>query len=141
MKINLTKTRKGYPAMWESGGAMMNSANATIVGGFNFNKLTPVFIKDVGSNACASHALFIVEEGYKIGLGESGADGEFHLTIWVIDRITKEHNGEFTASLTQIYNSLVDGDYIDSEFDPMASALKKKLMMFHCSEPIYLLTK
>lgn len=47
-EIYISRTRKGYPALWEEGGGYSSTGSALIISGTQGEKLRPVFIKDRG---------------------------------------------------------------------------------------------
>lgn len=61
--ISIERTKKGLPALWESGGGYSNTGEATIIAGPNGEKKVPLYIRRCGTLACAHHALFVVHEG------------------------------------------------------------------------------
>ncbi len=82
-KIKIEKTKKGYPALWESGGGYTNTGKATIVTGPNGEKKAPIYTRQRGQLACAHHALFIVHEGDVI-IRSSHHRGDFHHEVYQI---------------------------------------------------------
>lgn len=56
--IPVTLTRKGTPALWESGGGMTNTGDSQVVCGSEGQRLVPIYVRKSGSLACAEHALF-----------------------------------------------------------------------------------
>jgi len=76
-KIEIEKTKKGYPALWESGGSYSNTGKAIIIAGPNGEKKTPIYIRQRGHLACANHALFAVHEG-DVVIRSSHHRGDFH---------------------------------------------------------------
>ncbi|MEI7765462.1 MAG: hypothetical protein WCI93_02645 [bacterium] len=65
-KISISTTKRGFPAMWESGGGLTSGGSATIIAGRNGESCHPVYIPRGGHLACESHALICVCEGYYI---------------------------------------------------------------------------
>jgi hypothetical protein len=79
-KLNIERTKKGFPALWESGGGYSNTGKATIIAGPNGEKKAPLYIRQRGPLACANHALFIVHEGDTV-IQSSHHRGDFHHEI------------------------------------------------------------
>lgn len=52
MNIELTITKKGLPALWESGGGATNTGSATIIAGPNGEKLVPIYVRRSGHLSC-----------------------------------------------------------------------------------------
>ena len=81
LNFEIERTKKGFPALWESGGGYSNTGKATIVAGPNGEKKTPIYIRQRGHLACANHALFAVHEG-DIVIRSSHHRGDFHHEVY-----------------------------------------------------------
>ena len=81
--IFIERTKKGLPALWESGGGYSNTGEATIIAGPNGEKKAPLYIRRRGHLACAHHALFVVREG-DIVIESSHHRGDFHHRVYRI---------------------------------------------------------
>jgi hypothetical protein len=81
LNIEIERTKKGFPALWESGGGYSNTGKATIVAGPNGEKKTPIYIRQRGHLACANHALFAVHEGDTM-IQSSHHRGDFHHEVY-----------------------------------------------------------
>ena len=137
MNIELTITKKGLPALWESGGGATNTGSATIIAGPNGEKLAPIYIKRSGSLSCGQHALFVVQEGYYVVMA-SHWRRDFTIKVYQIVEINLEAQ---TARLSQLY------EYSQGEwnYDPPAwlknaiDTAMEKAICYHCREPHYIL--
>ena len=79
--IFIERTKKGWPALWESGGGYSNTGEATIIAGPNGEKKVPLYIRRRGTLACAHHALFVVHEG-DIMIQSSQHRGDFRHRVY-----------------------------------------------------------
>jgi hypothetical protein len=61
--IYIHRTKKGLPALWESGGGYSNTGEAQLITGPKGEKEKPIYIRRRGSLACEDHALFVVKVG------------------------------------------------------------------------------
>ena len=82
-KIQVEKTKKGYPALWEQGGGYSNTGDATIIAGPKGEKKKPVYIRRRGELANREHALFVVHEGDTV-IQSSHHHGNFHHKVYRI---------------------------------------------------------
>ncbi len=80
-KLNIERTKKGLPALWESGGGYSNTGEATIIAGPNGEKKAPLYIRQRGPLACAHHALFAVHEGDTV-IQSSHHRKDFHHKVY-----------------------------------------------------------
>lgn len=64
--FHVERTKKGYPALWENGGAGRNTGDSVIVCGSKFEPLRPVYVPCGGHLSNGKHALFIVERGFHV---------------------------------------------------------------------------
>ena len=62
-KIEIERTKKGYPALWEAGGGYTNTGEATIIASPSGCPKKPVYVRRRGHLANGQHALFILEKG------------------------------------------------------------------------------
>lgn len=134
MKImKIEKTKRGFPAMWESGGGCTNTGAAVIIANGDGTAKEPVYVRRRGSLACAHHALFVVHEGDMIIEAEHHRR-DFNIRIWHIDQIQEEE-----AWLTLIYEySRGEWDMDPEEnFMPAIEAAVEKATCYHCREPHY----
>ncbi len=61
MKIRIERTKRGYPAYWESGGGSTNTGEATIIAGKDGKPKKAVYVRSRGQLANCRHALVILE--------------------------------------------------------------------------------
>lgn len=102
--LRLEKTKKGLPALWESGGGATNTGTATIIAGAAGEALRPLYVRTRGQLSCSSHALFVVGEGMHIIRAD-------------------HHRGDFTIRVYRIVN-LVQGSFISPETGESEGAIQ-----------------
>jgi len=88
-ELRLDVTKKGLPAIWESGGGSTNTGSAQIVAGPNGEKLTPIYVRRAGSLSNSEHALFRAEEGMMV-IGASHHRRDFTIRVWRVTRLEFE---------------------------------------------------
>lgn len=88
-KIEIEKTKKGYPAIWESGGGCTNTGKATIVSSPNGQPKKPIYVRNCEKLSNSNHALFILEKGDLI-VEASHHRRDFDIRVWRVSSITKE---------------------------------------------------
>src|SRR5690606_4267060 len=82
-KIEIEKTKKGYPALWECGGGFTNTGEATIIAGKDGQPKKAIYVRRRGHLANGEHALVILEVGdYVISANHHRED--FNIYIYKI---------------------------------------------------------
>ena len=148
-KIEIEKTKKGYPALWESGGGFSNTGKATIIAGPNGEKKAPIYTRQRGHLACSSHALFIVEEG-DIIIYSSQHRGDFHHEVYRIvtirgdeaelELIAEYYRGQWDAGqlgqkLEADLAAMTAGEPPAMELSVAVQAAECKATCYHCRSP------
>ena len=88
-KIEIERTKKGYPALWEQGGGYTNTGEATIIASPSGGPKRAIYIRNRGHLANAHHALVILEKGdYIIKCNHHRED--FEITIHRIINFEEE---------------------------------------------------
>lgn len=140
MKRNISLTKSGLPAMWESGGAMTNSADCTLVGDKFAQRKKPVFIRTGGHLSNDNHALFILNKGDVIVVG-TRARSDYSYVILRFVSCEKLGDGKAIGEF-DIINHFSEGQW-DNELDPMYNeildAAKSKMSKYHCRSTVYAL--
>ncbi len=150
-KLNIERTKKGLPALWESGGGYSNTGKATIIAGPNGEKKAPVYIRQRGPLACANHALFVVHEGDTV-IQSSHHRGDFHHEVYrlvaiVGDEAELELIAEFsrgqwdTGSLGQKLEAdlagMTAGEPPTMELSIAVQMAEAKATAYHCRKVYY----
>lgn len=133
MDIRIERTKKGYPALWESGGGYTNTGEARIIANYDGTKPVAIYIRKRGERACGDHALIPIEED-----------------MYIID--AQHHRGDFIIKVQRIKEireayATVETEHIFSEGEwdtkppvflkeAIDSAIKKALH-YHCRTPYF----
>ncbi len=134
-------TKRGFPAMWESGGGMTNTGHAQIIAGRNGEAIRPVYVPK--GYSCGEHALFTVHEGYHvISVGRHGRS--YGVSIWkILKVVSKDINGstwEASADM-ELVNHYDNGEWdvaLDPKFEAAVSAAKSKSASYHCRSTYFI---
>ena len=132
-KVKIERTKKGFPAIWESGGGMTNTGHAFIITNADGGPKKPVYIRRRGSLACDNHALFIVEIGDLV-IEASHHRLDFEIAVYRIEAIDSE---EARLSLLHEFSC---GEW---DIEPPASimeaveAAERKATDYHCRVPYW----
>jgi hypothetical protein len=136
--LKLERTKKGFPALWEEGGASTNLGQSVVVCGQNAEPLRAVFVRSGGSLANSQHALFVVKIGCYIVRTIRTRD-EAETTISRINTITacvKDSQDAFVAEVSVVYT--FDRGEWDNDPPPMfgsaIAAALSKARCYHCRE-------
>lgn len=88
-RISIERTKKGFPAIWESGGGFTNTGEAQIIAGKDGKPKRPIYIRKKGHLANSEHALLPIEVGdYVIKAYHSR--GKFDVVVYKIISIEEE---------------------------------------------------
>jgi hypothetical protein len=148
-KIEIERTKKGYPALWEEGGGMTNTGFAQIVANPDGSPKHPVYIRRRGTLANTEHALFIVSKGDLV-IKTDHHRKDFNTNVYRIANITEEE-----AEL-QLIASYQQGEWDNNEIEEAMEAVKQnkfhsfydiamaiitaeqKATCYHCREPHFI---
>jgi len=155
-KIEIERTKRGHPALWECGGGYTNTGNAVIIANGDGKAKRPVYIRRRGSLACDNHALFVVKPG-DIVVEASHHRRDFEIRVWCIDQILEEEawlnllyefsRGEWdNKDIERVFAAWEAGDLksiddIDDEIYFLCRAIlaaHEKATCYHCREPHYI---
>lgn len=138
LQMKLDKTRRGDPAIWESGGGMSNTGRATIVADADGSPLPPIYIRGRGHLACGNHALFLAKPGMVI-IQAAHHRRDFSIDVYVIRSITTDQDGEYQADVTRIA-SFDEGMWAPEKPLHLADAIaaaRNKALSYHCRTPFF----
>jgi len=138
--LKITQTKKGYPAVWESGGGATNTGEATIVASPDGSPKKPVYIRKRGSLCCSEHALFIVHIGDMV-VEANHHRRDFTILVKKIVEIEKNENGEYSISSVPIAsfdNGEWDNEEVKQKYSAAIDAAMEKATCYHCREPHYI---
>lgn len=137
-KISISTTKRGFPAMWESGGGMTSGGSATIIAGRNGEACRPVFMPRGGHLACGEHALICVHEGYYIVHTRVSHGERFSATIQrIVTTSVKDIDGEKWEAFAEVeeINTFSRGEWnisLDEKFVKVVEAGFRKASSYHC---------
>ena len=149
--IPIERTKKGLPALWESGGGYSNTGDATLIAGPKGEKKTPLYIRRRGPLACAHHALFVVRKG-DIVIESSHHRGDFHHQVYRIvairgdeaevELIAEFSQGEWdTGSLGEKLEAdlarMAAGEAPTMELSIAVDTAEAKATAYHCRSAYY----
>lgn len=137
-KISIDTTKRGFAAMWESGGGLTSGGSATIIAGRNGEARRPIYVPRGGHLACGSHALIGVDRGfYVVRAGVSRGTRSSASVSRIVGVSVKDINGEkweATAELEEV-NTFSEGEWdtpLDPKLVPAVEAAFNKAGSFHC---------
>lgn len=135
--LNTTKkierTKKGLPAMWESGGGATNTGEATIIANGDGSKKKPVYIRRRGPLACYNHALCVVKPG-DVVVEANHHRKDFEIRVWRIEQILEE---EVRLNLLYEFSRGEWDAELPASLVAAVQAAKEKATCYHCREPHY----
>jgi hypothetical protein len=149
--ISIERTKKGLPALWESGGGYSNTGEATIIAGPNGEKKVPLYIRRSGHLACAHHALFVVHVGDTV-IESSHHRGDFHHKIYrlvairgdeaEIELIAEFSYGEWDTGplgqkLEADFARMAAGEPPTMELSIAVDTAEAKATAYHCRSAYY----
>jgi len=136
--LDIERTGKGLPALWECGGGYTNTGYAQVIAGEYGEMLTPVYIPKGGPLANGNHALFVVREGTVV-VTVIQKHGDASVQVWRIKGII---NDKFTTELITEYR-LGEWTTDHVKWHPgikaAVQAAVDKASCYHCREPHYAL--
>ncbi len=136
--MQIETTKRGFPAMWESGGGMTSGGSATLVAGPNGEKRRPVYVPRGGHLACGNHALIGVGKGFLIVTASvRRGERESAKISRILSTSVKDVDGErFEATAeVEVLNTFSHGEWdkpLDPKHDPVVEAAFRKACDYHC---------
>ena len=122
-KINIEKSKKGFPCLWECGGSFSNTGEATIIADRNGNKKQAIFIRNKGNLACENHALIPVEKNDYIIKCNHNRTGVMIKIFKIVD-ITSD-------------KAILEENYFEEKLYKACEAAKNKAYDYHCRTTYY----
>ena len=137
-KVLIGKTKKGFPAHWESGGGYRNTGEATIISNKDGQPKKAVYVRSRGQLANLHHALFILEVGdYIVEANHHREDFE----IDVYEIVGFEEELERIYAVVEQVNHFSSGEW-DTELPDFLEAVvhvaKEKATCYHCRSPHFI---
>ena len=134
MKIRIERTKKGYPAYWESGGSYSKTGEAFIIAGKDGQPKKAIYVRRRGQLALCSHALIPIEVGDYIIYAKHHRK-DFEIEIYKIMDFEEE-----TAVVEQV-NCFSMGEWdaeLPASLEDAVEAVMEKATCYHCREPHYI---
>ena len=138
-KMAIERTKRGFPALWESGGGYRNTGDAVIVADKNGEPKRAVYIRRRGELANAPHALII------LGVGDHIIEAHHHREDFLIEvfRVMGfETDGEEMYAVVETVNRFDRGEWdaeLPASLEAAVKAAVEKATCYHCREPHYFL--
>jgi hypothetical protein len=132
----LVKTKRGLPALWESGGGMSNTGDARIIANSEGQPKKPVYIRTGGHLALGDHALFVVDEG-DIVIDVYRHHSDFDISVKRIAKI-KTDNEQLIAELETLAHfdqGEWDNEDVAEKYQDAITSATEKSRCYHCREP------
>ena len=132
-KIRIERTKKGYPAYWESGGSYSKTGEAIVIANKDGQPKKAIYVRRRGQLALCRHALIPIEVGdYIIYANHHRKD--FEISVYRITEILKEE-----ASIEKIAEfSNGEWDNLPQFLEDAVEAVMEKATCYHCREPHYI---
>ena len=138
-KMIIERTKKGFPALWESGGGYTNTGEALIVADAQGKPKKPIYVRRRGHLANAAHALFVVEKG-DIIVDCNHHREDFEGGVYKIVDFLEEDGYEYAVLERLHYHSKGEWDTEPLEkYQDAIDASAEKATCYHCREPHYIL--
>ena len=137
MRLQIERTKKGYPAMWESGGGYTNTGEATIIANKDGQPKKAVYIRRRGHLANGEHALFILEVGDYIV--EANHHRDFGIGIFRM--LGFEDKEEEVYAIVEQVNCFSRGEWdaeLPASLEAAVKAAMEKATCYHCREPHFI---
>jgi len=138
MRLQIERTKKGYPAMWESGGGYTNTGEATIIANKDGQPKKAVYIRRRGHLANGEHALFILEVGdYIVEANHHRED----FGIGIFRMLGFEDKEEEVYAIVEQVNCFSRGEWdaeLPASLEAAVQAAMEKATCYHCREPHFI---
>ena len=134
MRFNIARTKKGLPALWESGGGMSNTGYSRIIADCNSNPKKAIYIRNRGELSCGEHALIPVTENDYI-IESNHHRGDFNIKIYKIISIYDDYLE------ADVVNTFSEGEWykdLENKFENAIDSAKRKALHYHCRIPYYI---
>src|SRR3989338_7678667 len=141
--ISIDTTKRGFAAMWESGGGLTSGGSAIIITGKNGEARRPVYMPRGGHLACGTHALITVHDGFYYVRAGVSCGSRSSASVWrIVSTSVKDIDGEkWSASAeVELVNSFSKGEWdkpLEEKFAPAVEAAFRKASSYHCRSAYY----
>lgn len=135
-KMLIEKTKKGYPAFWESGGSYRNTGEATIITDKDGRPKKAVYVRSRGELANAHHALIILEKGDHI-IDASHHREDFEIAIYEIVELKTEETHAVVEQINRFSMGEWDAE-LPAYLEDAIQAVQEKATCYHCRVPHFI---
>jgi hypothetical protein len=142
--ISIDTTKRGFAAMWESGGGMTSGGSATIITGRNGEARRPIYMPRGGHLACGNHALIGVGDGFYIVTASVRRGSRDSATIKrIVSTSVKDIEGEKWSATAEVevVNTFSRGEWdspLDEKLESAVEAAFRKASSYHCRSAYYI---
>ena len=136
MKLQISFTKKGYPAFWEKGGGMSNSGHTELIGDKYGHKKKCMFVRTGGTLSNDNHGLFILNTGDIVLISHRQSGDVTHKIFRFTGEFDKiSQTGEF-----EYVDSFDKGEWDNNfhiQIEDMISSAMEKIYKYHCRSVYY----
>jgi hypothetical protein len=133
--INIVRSKKNIPCLWEQGGGATNTGEAQIIASEEGKPKRALYIARRGPLSCGEHALIPLKIGdYVINADHHRFD--FHVSVGRIKEIKEEE------AVLEIVSTFSYGEWDNEPHEFLKNAIeaaKDKACSYHCRTPKYIL--
>lgn len=133
--VQIERTKRGFPALWEEGGGYTHTGRGVIVAGPFGEPLKPFYIRRKGHLANAHHALLPLKLGYYVVRAYHYRE-DFTIEVY---RVVDINLNEDTATLELV--AQFDEEAWDREppayLTAAIEAAREKAVCYHCRKPYF----
>ncbi|MBI5421285.1 MAG: hypothetical protein HZA35_03170 [Parcubacteria group bacterium] len=142
--IKIDTTKRGFAAMWESGGGMTSGGSAQIITGRNGEARRPIYMPRGGHLCCGNHALVGVADGFYIVSASVRRGSRDSASIRrIVSTSVKDVDGaswQATAEVEEV-NTFSRGEWdkpLEEKFSKAVEAAFQKASSYHCRSTYYI---
>lgn len=142
--IEIDATKRGLPAIWETGGGLTSGGSATIIAKSDGSKPRAVFVRTRGHLAGGPHALICVHEGFYLVHASVGRGVRQSARIERIVKTSVEdvHGEKYEATAeVEVFNTFSRGEWdkpLDAKLEDAVEAAFGKASTYHCRCAAYI---
>jgi hypothetical protein len=142
--ITIDATKRGIPAIWETGGGLTSGGSATIIAKADGTKPRAVYVRTRGHLSRGPHALVCVHEGFYLvhaGVGR-GVRQSARIERIVKTSVKDIHGEKFEATAeVEVVNTFSRGEWdkpLEAKFEAAVEAAFGKALTYHCRRAVYI---
>lgn len=142
--IKVDATKRGFPAMWETGGGLTSGGSAMLITKRDGSKPRAVFVKTSGHRSGGPHALICVHEGFYLVYASVARGVRSSARIErIVSTSVKDIDGEkWEASAeVEVINTFGRGEWdapVETKLEEAVETAFKKASIYHCRSAMYI---